>query len=173
MRIKLEFVTFDGGRLRAFDAAVLGHDDHGMWLASDAESIVEWADGARGRFPHFALTLVPSDGSWWTVSWPDTGTAATLQRNNVYGNISLPPNFHGSSIRLVDLDLDVVANGQGGFDVVDLDDFAANSAGMAYPDSVATGAVRAAETLRRRFRDADEPFGHIAERWFEGWRRDG
>lgn len=167
-RLELRFEKWDKSTLRQFSTAVLGVDKYGIWVTTDADSVVTWPDGSKGRLPNVGLTFVPTGSEWWTVTW--AAAANGEMSRSVYGNISLPPAFERQQVRLVDLDLDVVGSPDGKLTVVDWEDFASNSAAMSYPDEVRDGAVQAANRLLDALTEGIEPYCSVADLWFRRWR---
>jgi len=73
-----------------------------------------------------------------------------------YCNINLPPAFAGNTLSYVDLDIDILVRPDFSYQVLDLEEFAANAARYGYP-----------EKLKRQARAAvDELVSMIASRQF-------
>lgn len=112
-RLELRFTKWDGRPHRRYSTRVLGPDEYGLWVVTDDQSVVTWGDGSRRRFPAIALTWIPPDAAWWTVSWTTDRDSDGSEPVDVYGNISAPSQRDNTGITLIDLDLDVVSSGDG------------------------------------------------------------
>lgn len=134
-----------------FDGVLLGEDEHGTWLG--------FARGTRHRRPGMAydsdvdtVTLVPRDG-WYLATFHAPGIWCQL-----YVDIATPATWDGTTLRSVDLDLDVIrmadlvpagihprlVHPAGAVWIDDEDEFAEHRVAFGYPDDV----VRAAEASR-------------------------
>jgi hypothetical protein len=76
-----------------------------------------------------------------------------------YCNINKPPVFDGQSLTYVDLDLDVIVQADHSYEVLDLDEFEANSHRYGYSPEEKANADKALEELTRLIQDRHFPFG--------------
>jgi uncharacterized protein len=168
-RLELRFTKWDGRPHRRYSTRVLGSDEYGLWVVTDDQSVVTWGDGSRGRFPAVALTWIPPDAAWWTVSWTTDRDSDGSEPVDVYGNISAPGQRDNTGITLIDLDLDVVSSGDG-FQIVDYDDFERNAQEMTYPQPLIRKAVASAEELLQILRTGEiEPLATVHSSWLRRW----
>jgi protein associated with RNAse G/E len=77
---------------------------------------------------------------------------------NYYCNINLPAEFDGSTLRFVDLDIDVLVAPDFSYRVLDEEEFAANATLYAYPEIVRNAVPHALAELVRLIERRDYPF---------------
>ena len=75
-----------------------------------------------------------------------------------YCNVTTPALFDGEQVSYIDLDLDVRVWPDGRVEVLDEEEFLANSARMGYPPDVVAAARRAVEELTELARAGEFPF---------------
>jgi uncharacterized protein len=144
-----------------FEMTRLGADEHGTWFSIARGETARRGTEAPVPIPHSFVSLVPSD-TWWEVEF-----YATHPLWELYVNIGTPCEWRGSTVRQVDLDLDVVRTRAGTIEVLDEDEFADHQRQFGYPPAVIEGAQRAtAEVIDLLTRRA-EPFDAAAGRWLE------
>lgn len=136
----------------------LGVDEHGLWLWSPPGAAMQRGHEPVREAPALNVKLIP-DGKWWTAIW-------SYQREiDLYVDIITPPSWHGDTVTMVDMDLDVVRMADGRVEVVDEDEFQAHQAAMDYPprlvDTVRATAARIAIAVENRH----EPFGEVGISW--------
>lgn len=81
-----------------------------------------------------------------------------------YCNIGLVPRQNGAVIEFIDLDLDLVAEREGDWRLVDEDEFVANQVRFGYPDDVVTHVWNTIEDVNRRIDLGKFPFDGSLER---------
>lgn len=137
----------------------LGEDEHGRWFCLPARSVVQRRPEPPIRHVRTSAVLFPHD-QWWKASFhpPD----APLQ---LYVDIASPPEWHGDTVTMFDLDLDVIRDRQGRVQLVDEDEFEEHSRTRNYPDWIIEGARRAADDVLRAVTERREPFDRIAAEW--------
>jgi hypothetical protein len=147
---------------RKFDGSI-----HRSWTADLVDSV----DGLltlRGTFgseiDHSELGLIRrgtvSYEYYWRARWfnvfrfeePD----GTLR--NWYCNVNLPPEFDGSTLDYVDLDLDVLVWRDFRTEVLDLGDFERNARTFGYPEDIVGGARSALGEILVMIGRRDFPF---------------
>jgi len=106
------------------------------------------------------VTLIPA-GRWWTAIW----IAGDLGRFEVYADIGTPAVWDGDTVRLVDLDLDVVRYRTGEVAVLDEDEFEEHRRRFEYPPRVRDAARGAAARLVGLLERRGEPFGETGDAW--------
>lgn len=157
-----------------FDAVYLGADRHGEWCA-----VLEGTPITR---PGVALSAVATQvvlspagdsdaGRWWMATFhdengPTWGNAGVPVA--VYVDMTTPPHWDGTTLRAVDLDLDVVRGTTGRVWVDDEDEFADHRVRFGYPDEVARAAMDSCDRVHRAMRDAAAPYDRAAHLpWLE------
>jgi hypothetical protein len=147
-----------------FDAVRLGEDAHGEWCA-----VVEGTPISR---PGVTLTaaatqvvLSPRAGSdgggWFMATFHDVGGPTWGHAGvpvAVYVDITTPPAWDGSTLRAVDLDLDVVRGESGRVWIDDEDEFAQHRTELGYPDEVVQEAMAACDRVHRAMLDRRPPY---------------
>ena len=76
---------------------------------------------------------------------------------NYYCNVNMPPDFSGSTLNFVDLDLDVVVWPDNGFSVLDATEFKENARKFAYPEIIMKRTHSALEELITLIENGDLP----------------
>ena len=126
-----------------FAVTYLGSDEHGAWLGVPVGTTFT-RPGSAYVAPNRQVTLLPRDG-WWVATFHGPGAATWMDLEGgaveVYVDIATPAEIDGTTVRCVDLDLDVVRGDNGVVMVDDEDEFAEHRVSLAYPD----GVVRSAE----------------------------
>ena len=143
----------------------LGSDELGDWVGIPARTPM-LRPGLELALDHDQVGLVPGPGD-------DVARAflATFHRAPshiwVYVDMTTPPVWDGSTVRAVDLDLDVVRGRDGDVVVDDEDEFARHQVELGYPREI----VELAEASRDRVHTAvlaqDPPYDGSHERWLD------
>ncbi len=163
--VEVRFTKWGGARHWEFPMTVLGTDDHGVW-AGAAVGTHLWRPAAQFTSAFDWVTLVPHEEPW-AASFYD----APDQPVRVYVDMTTPACWDGDTVRLVDLDLDVVLGRDGSLFVDDEDEFARHQAELGYPGDVVALARRTADQVLAAIADGAEPFGTVGSRWLGTWRR--
>ena len=153
-----------------FDAIWLGSDEHGDWagfpsgtpMSRPGYALVSGNDQV-GLLPR---TDLPADERGWVATFH----GAPHRRVLVYVDIATPPVWDGSTLRTVDLDLDVVRDDTGEVWVDDEDEFAEHRVELGYPDQVVSGATRSCERVRSAVAGRVAPYDGSHEPWLEALR---
>lgn len=82
-------------------------------------------------------------------------------------DITTPPEWDGSRLTFIDLDLDVICRLDGTVEIIDQDEFEENRTTYDYPDELVEGAIAAADRAAALLRAGTEPFDETAEGWIE------
>ncbi|KRF17091.1 hypothetical protein ASG90_07110 [Nocardioides sp. Soil797] len=130
----------------AYPAAYLGSDEHGDWIGVPAGTRMH-RPGADFKAPVDQVCLAPTTGSPATSGWFATfhgrgrdGSGAGFVNLagpvDVYVDIATQPVWDATTIRSVDLDLDVVRGHSGRVWIDDEDEFADHRVSLGYPAEV-------------------------------------
>jgi protein associated with RNAse G/E len=111
------------------------------------------------------VTLVPHQAAW-AASFYDAEDHPT----SVYVDMTTPAVWSGSSVSMVDLDLDVIVRRDGTLLLDDEDEFAQHQAELGYPPEIVTMARTAADEVLAAVAARDEPFDTVGPAWVEHWR---
>jgi protein associated with RNAse G/E len=163
--VHVRFTKWDGQAHWAFDMERLGEDEHGTWLWAPAGTELRRGAGRRIVTGHLFVKVI-TPGGWWTAIWNDHGHPSI----GVYVDVISPAVWDGDTVRMVDLDLDVIRRPDGSVEVADEDEFDEHRIRYGYPPHVVDRAravtARVAIAVERR----DEPFGTAGDRWLEAAR---
>jgi protein associated with RNAse G/E len=160
--VRVVYRKYDGSEHRDYPARRLAVDATGTWLGVSAGTASVYHGRPSVEQIPFVL-LVPHDG-WWTAMFnPPPRTS------EVYCDIVSPARWNGSNtVRLVDLDLDVVRRrASGHVEVRDEDEFADHRVRFGYPAALVAAAREAAGWLFEALGDGTEPFASAYRRWLE------
>jgi hypothetical protein len=157
-RVHIDFRKWDGTRHWQFTMSRLGEDEYGLWLWAPPGTEMQ-----RGyepvRYSKAVDIKVIPEAKWWTAIW------AWGRPHDVYVDIITPPQWNGSTVTMVDIDLDVVRWTDGTVEVLDEDEFADHQVKYDYPpclvDTARATTARVAVAVEARH----EPFGAVAEEW--------
>ncbi len=135
-----------------YDMYRLGEDEHGVWLWAPAGTLC-----TRGADPpqpaESVFVKLVSARAWVTPIWNADGAYTT------YVDINTPPLWEGNTVRMIDLDLDVVVRrGHGEPELLDEDEFAAHRAELGYPARLVAGARSAAAATMAAIAAGREPY---------------
>jgi hypothetical protein len=161
-----------GGRPHwEFAVTYLGSDGFGDWAGIPAGSRF-LRPGAVFVAPVDQVTLVPrpgllSEGRAGPCDWL-ASFHAEHGPVEVYVDVTTPAVFDGTTLRAVDLDLDVVRGNRGRVWVDDEDEFAEHRVAYGYPDDVVADALATCERVRRAQVERRPPYdGHAPRVWLE------
>jgi protein associated with RNAse G/E len=157
--VRVVYRKYDGTAHRDYPARRLAEDDLGTWLGVSAGTRSVYHGRPSVEQIPFVL-LVPHD-AWWTGMFnPPPRTS------EVYCDIATPAVWEGDTVRIVDLDLDVVRRrATGAVELRDEDEFAEHRERFGYPDDVADNAQQAARWLLGALGDGTEPFASAYRKW--------
>jgi hypothetical protein len=103
--------------------------------------------------------VVPTD-EWWIVEFYPDHPEIT-----VYVNIGTRPEWDGSRLTQVDLDLDVVNRLDGSVEIIDEDEFEKHRVALDYPCELVVGAMDASQRAVDLMRNSVEPFDTASKEW--------
>ncbi|MFC0533582.1 DUF402 domain-containing protein [Phytohabitans kaempferiae] len=157
--VRVVYRKYDGAAHRDYPARRLAEDDLGTWLGVSAgtRSVYHGRPSVE-RIPF--VVLVPHD-AWWTGMFnPPPRTS------EVYCDITTPARWEDDTVRIIDLDLDVVRRrATGAVELRDEDEFAEHRERFGYPDDVIEPAQAAAGWLLGALGDGTEPFASAYRKW--------
>ena len=163
--VHVRFSKWDGRDHWAFDMERLGVDDHGMWLWAPAGTELRRGSETPIEANHGFVKVI-TDGQWWTGIWND-GTPTDGRSIRTYVDVITPAVWDGDTVRMVDLDLDVVRRRDGTVEVDDEDEFEEHKVAFGYPEHVVDRARTEAAQLVLAVEQDKEPFGVVGDRWLE------
>ena len=148
----------------SFDALWLGSDEHGDWIGIPAGTSMD-RPGAHYEPPVPQVGLTPRTDldeaeRWWAAVFHAPGGQV-----RTYVDITTPPAWDGPTLRMVDLDLDIVCGPTGRVWVDDEDEFADHRVRFAYPDDITTGAMRSCDLVHAAVAAGHAPYDGSHEPW--------
>ncbi len=148
----------------AFDARWLGSDEHGDWVGLPTGTEFD-RPGAHfvSRSDQVGLTAPPDaaeDERWWAATFHAPGGSV-----RTYVDMVTPPVWDGRTLRMVDLDLDVVLGLDGRVWVDDEDEFARHRIELGYPSEVVQAARRSCDRVEAAMTAGHPPYDGSHERW--------
>lgn len=145
-----------------FDAVHLGVDAHGHWVGVPSGTWLSRPDrGFHAWCDH--VVLVPHD-AWWLATMYGDDVERPV---DVYVDITTPSEWSadGSSVRAVDLDLDVIRDPDGRVRIDDEDEFDEHQVSLGYPaDLVASARTSCAEVMAAVTEEVG-PFSGVHRDW--------
>ena len=158
--VHIDFRKWDGSRHWQFTMRRLGEDDHGLWLWSPAGSPMQRGQDQPKLSKAINLKLIP-ENKWWTAIW-------SWQRPiDLYVDIITPASWNGSTVTMVDIDLDVMRLADGTVSIEDEDEFELHRIEMDYPERLIDTARATTARIALAVEARHEPFGNVAEGWME------
>ena len=163
--VRVRFSKWDGTPHWAFDMEHLGDDAHGIWLWARAGTELRRGAEMPISAKHGFVKLV-TPGSWWTALWNDA-PRSDGRSIHTYVDVITPAVWDGDTVRMVDLDLDVVRRSDLSVEVDDEDEFDEHRTAMAYPDHIVDKARTETARLAIAVERGIEPFGTVGDQWLE------
>lgn len=158
--VRVEFTKWDGGPHWAYDGRYLGADRHGEWIGHLAGTYM--ARPGREFVDTVAwLTLVPAAGAPWLATYN-----AIDHHLETYIDLTTPATWDGTTLRAIDMDLDIVVPRDGRTPFIDdEDEFAEHRVQYGYPDDLTALLEQTAKELLTAVTDRRAPFDGTADRW--------
>ncbi|MEA3510406.1 MAG: DUF402 domain-containing protein, partial [Actinomycetota bacterium] len=104
--VRVRFTKWDGTPHWAFDMVRLGEDEHGIWLWAPAGTELRRGfDKTIYAERGFVKVITPN--RWWTAVW-NVGPMKGDRSIEIYVDVITPAVWDGDTVRMVDLDLDVI-----------------------------------------------------------------
>jgi protein associated with RNAse G/E len=160
--VRVVYRKYDGSEHRDYPARRLAEDATGTWLGVPAGTVSVYH--GRPSVEQIPFVLLVPHGRWWTAMFnPPPRTS------EVYCDVASPARWNGDdTVRLVDLDLDVVRRrSTGRVELLDEDEFSDHRVRFGYPDDVVAQAKAAAGWLYEALSNGTEPFASAYRRWLE------
>jgi hypothetical protein len=164
--IRLEMSKWGDRPHWAFDALWLGSDEQGNWIGIPSGTPMS-RPGAHVVTGTDQVGLSPSatrpeDERWWIGTFHARGGPV-----RTYVDIATPPTWDGSTVRTVDLDLDVVCGPTGRIWIDDEDEFAQHRVELGYPDEVVQAAMASCNRIESAMTRGQAPFDGSHQIWLE------
>jgi len=153
--VRIEMQKWGGVPHWSFDAVWLGSDEHGTWLGIRAGTHMA-RPGATYVNPTDQVCLLPEvtvAGGAWLATFHAPGSTV-----KVYVDMATPSIWHGTTVRAVDLDLDVVRRLDDTVYVDDEDEFAEHQVELGYPPEIVAIAEQACIEVLRLVEKWQPPF---------------
>ena len=148
-------LKYDGTEYRRWDATMARQEDRLIVL--DAEFDHDVQHHLLGEIPRGTRTLE----YYWLDRWYNVfrfleadGTTKLF-----YCNVNMPPTISSSSLTYIDLDIDILVRPDFSYQILDLEEFAANAARYGYPEQVKTRSHEAVDELIAMIKARQFPFG--------------
>ncbi|RHW27183.1 DUF402 domain-containing protein [Nocardioides immobilis] len=142
-----------------YDAVYLGSDQHGDWLGCPVGTFYR-RPGMEFVAPFAGVVLVPAGGEAHLAAFNDEHAKAWT-----YVDMTTPPVWDGTTLRAVDLDLDVVKRQDGTVYLDDEDEFLEHQTTFGYPPEVVAMAERSAAQVLAAVRAGAAPYDGTADAW--------
>jgi hypothetical protein len=141
------------------DAIRLGEDEHGVWIGAPAGTRMA-RPGVEFIPDYDQVALVPHAGCFEATFNAPTAPC------EVYVDITTRPVWDGGTLRMIDLDLDVIRGWSGRVWVDDEDEFADHRVRFGYPDEIIALAVESCDHVRAKVESGAAPYdGVTGRRW--------
>jgi hypothetical protein len=159
--VEVRFTKWGGIPHWRFTLERLGTDRYGLWLAGRTGIPLRRGDEPPIAQPHDFVMLIPAAGDW-TACWnADAGSTDIA----VYADVTTRPEVGPDTVRVVDLDLDVVRRFDGAVAVLDEDEFAEHQVRYGYPAEIIEQARATTDRLVAALAANTEPFGAVGSAW--------
>lgn len=154
-------MKYDGREARRVESDLLEvRPDDWHILHFDARRHGTWKDGQPSTSPaHFIAFLSPRQPVTVWVAFDDAG-----KRTLIHGDICQPAVVREGEASFVDLDLDLIVEGENPAYARDLEEFAQHRVTMGYPPDVVRLAWSALRQVSESYAAAAFPFDGTAER---------
>jgi len=147
-----------------FPVTYLGSDEHGDWLGIPVGTHFR-RPGAEYVAHNRQVTLLPRAG-WWVATFHAPGATTWMDLDGgaveLYVDITTPAELVGTTVRAVDLDLDVVRGDNGVVIVDDEGEFAEHRLAFGYPPEVVRAAKESCAAVLDAVRAGRPPFDRAA-----------
>lgn len=158
-RIQQRYRKYDSTPHWRFDSAYLGSDAHGIWVGGAPGDVFE-RPGRRFLADAHYVTLIPDDLFVATFN-----SSSRAVHSEIYVDVMSLPQWQGSLVEAIDLDLDVVRRFSGEVRIADEDEFAEHQIAFGYPPELIDLVRDTADRLLTAVRDGEEPFATVGFEW--------
>ena len=152
--IMVRVLKYDGTEYRRWAATIARHE--GSMIVLDAEFESDVQHHLLGDIPRGTRTVE----YYWLDRWYNVfqflETDGTTKL--YYCNINMPPTISSSILSYIDLDLDILVRPDFSYQILDLEEFAANAARYGYPEHVKRRAHEAVDKLIAMIKSRQAPF---------------
>lgn len=161
-RVTIQFYKYPETPHWRFEGTLIGRDQWGTWVGGRAGGSARRGEEPPTTFGNDWVKLIPDD-AWWTAIWNNGGKYAG------YVDIIAPARWDGTTVRMIDLDLDIAMYPDGTTAVLDEDEFAVHQEKLGYPPQLVDGARTATARMVTWIEAGREPFGTVAADQLAGW----
>jgi hypothetical protein len=148
-----------------FEALWLGSDEHGDWVGIPSMTPMSRPGlSLVSKNPQVGLVPaadLPADGRGWLATFH----GEPREWVEVYVDITTPPVWDGTTLRTVDLDLDVIRRVGGEVFVDDEDEFAEHQVTLGYPADVVARAQSSCDRVLAAVTHRLAPYDGSHEPW--------
>ncbi|HUP86946.1 MAG TPA: DUF402 domain-containing protein [Acidimicrobiales bacterium] len=149
----------------------LGEDADGTWLYAARGAAASYAEHGPTPLPVSFLTLLPRGDQWWIATWMRDNEEIDI---DLYVDIIQPPRWvGGGTVRIVDLDLDVIRRSSGEVLLDDEDELELHALTLHYPREVVGAARATGEAVLAAVAQGKAPFSQPPDRWLAAARAAG
>lgn len=163
--IRTEFTKFGGSPHWGADGIFLGDDQFGSWLFYPRGTVIAKPGSsfeAVADHVQFVHPDLPSVASIFSAK-----NAHPEMRFDLYVDMTTTPRWNGNTVRMIDLDLDVIRHLDGRVEVVDEDEFAGHQIRYGYPDDIVDLARRSRDDVFAAITSQSEPYRTVAHHWLQ------
>jgi protein associated with RNAse G/E len=152
--VTVQVLKYDGTEYRRWVATIARQE--GSMIVLDAKFEYDVQHHLLGEIPRGTRTIE----YYWLDRWYnvfrflETDGATRLY----YCNLSRPPTISGSILTYIDLDIDILVRPDFSYQILDLEEFAANAARYGYSEQVKTQAHEALDELISMIKARHVPF---------------
>ncbi|APF41615.1 hypothetical protein BHE16_00710 [Neomicrococcus aestuarii] len=157
---------YDGGAHWVVPGAYEGADHHGHWIYQPAGALVA-RPGLAFIASWDAMCLIPHEGNWVATFYDEQHSGGLRVYVDISTEVGWRKISRGWEVNSVDMDLDVVRSVVRGIFIDDEDEFEEHSIEFGYPDELIADMREAADHVLGLVREEREPFGSVANAWFE------
>ena len=142
-QITVRVLKYDGAEYRRWDATLARQDD--SLIVLDAEFEFDVQHESLGKIPRGTPTIE----YYWLDRWYNIFRFLECDGATrlYYCNVNMPPATSGGVLSYVDLDIDILVRSDFSYQVLDLEEFAANAERYGYPEPVKSQAHEAVDEL--------------------------
>jgi hypothetical protein len=169
--VRMVFSKWGGRPHWEYDARLVGEDEHGAWVGARAGTRVA-RPGAAFDSPVDFVSVVPTQGAFVATFYGEPpGERPGEHAVELYVDITTVPTWQDDgegrvSVKMVDLDLDVVRGRTGRVWVDDEDEFADHRVRFGYPDDLVRLAAASCDDVRERVLAGRGAFApRLGRRW--------